>query len=255
MHAGEETKQELRKVLNKAWQEGIFPKEWRTGRIKPIYKKGDKEKVENYRGITLMDSGYKLYAEILRERLEKELEERGKLDDTQYGFRKGRGSIDAVYVVKKGIKEEIQKEKGKIWAMFGDMKAAFDKLKREKIWKRLEEAGVSYKLRKRIEEMYKDTRCEIMIGDEKVGEFRTKEGVRQGCPLSPALFNVVFANLEKEIRKAQESGIRIGRKKIYSIAYADDIILLANNETGLKEVMRKFKTFIEKIGLELNVEK
>ena len=130
-----------------------------------------------------------------------------------------------------------------------DMKAAFEKLKREKIWKKLEEVGVSYRLRKRIEEMYKDTRCEIMLENRKVREFRTKEGVRQGCPRSPALFNVVFANLEKEMRKAQESGIRIGRKKIHSIAYADDIVLVANDETGLREVMRKFNSFIEKIGL------
>ena len=47
----------------------------------------------------------------------------------------------------------------------------------------------------------------------------------------------------------------VNLKKIHSIAYADDVILVANNETGLREVMRKFNSFIEKIGLELNVEK
>ena len=99
MNAEERTKQELRRVMNKARQDGIFPKEWRKGRINPIYKKGDKEKVETYRRITLIDSGYKINAEIIRVRLKKEMEEGGKLDDTQYGFRNGRGTIDAVYVV------------------------------------------------------------------------------------------------------------------------------------------------------------
>ena len=104
-------------------------------------------------------------------------------------------------------------------------------------------------------EMYEHTRCKIMIEDRKVGEFRTQEGVSQGCPLSPALFNATFANLEEEMRKSHESGIRIGRTKIYSIAYADDGILLANNKVELRELIRKFEKFIEKNGLKLNVEK
>ena len=94
-----------------------------------------------------------------------------------------------------------------------------------------------------------------MVGDRRIGEFRTEEEVRQGCPLSPALFNVAFAKLEEERREVQESGIKIGRKKIHSIAYADDIVLLANNEAGLREAMRRFERFIEKKGLKLNVEK
>ena len=59
-----------------------------------------------------MDSGYKIYAEILRERLEKEVEEGGKLDDAQFGFRKGRGTIDEVYVVK-GLRRKFKKTKEK----------------------------------------------------------------------------------------------------------------------------------------------
>ena len=49
-----------------------MPKSWREGDVKPIHKKGGEEKVENYRGITLMDIEYKIYTEILRQRLVKE---------------------------------------------------------------------------------------------------------------------------------------------------------------------------------------
>ena len=48
-----------------------------------------------------------------------------------------------------------------------------------------------------------------------IGAFRTEKGVRQGCPLSPTLFNIVFFDVEREMRKSQEGGVRIGRKKSF----------------------------------------
>lgn len=62
--------------------------EWNKGMIYPIFKKGEKSDVKNYRGIILMDTAYKIYANILNEKLKKEVEE--KLDG-QFGFRTGKG--------------------------------------------------------------------------------------------------------------------------------------------------------------------
>ena len=71
-----ELREDLRNIFNEIWKGGEIPKEWKIGTIKPIHKKGDKKEVGNYRGITLMDTGYKIYAEIVRKRLEKELTEK-----------------------------------------------------------------------------------------------------------------------------------------------------------------------------------
>ena len=231
----DQVKGELKECLDKVWKEGQFPEEWKTGKMKPIFKKGKKEEVGNYRGKTLMDTGYKIYVEILRNRLDEQLEREGNLDDTQFGFRKKRGTMDAVYTLKNLIGGEITKEKGKVWGFLADMKAAFDKIKREEIWKKMEELGVEEGLRERIKEIYEDTRCEIEVGKKIIGSFRTDKGVRQGCPLSPTLFNIAFADVEKEMRKAQEGGVRLGKKKIFTLAYADDVILLANNDTGMRD--------------------
>ena len=240
----EQLKEELKISLNKVWTEGLFPEEWKTGKIKPIYKKVRKKEVSNYREITLMGMGYKIYAEILRNRLDEQLERQGKLDDTQFGFRKGRGTMNSVYTLKKAIRGDTAKEKG-----------AFDKVKGEESWKRMEEMEIEEGLRERIKEIYEDTRCEIEIGKKIIGTFRTKKEVRQGCPLSPILFHIVFSDVEKEMRKAQEGGVRIGRKKIFSLSNADDVILLANNDTGMREMLKRFRKYIEKKGLELNIEK
>ena len=57
------------------WRGEGFPEEWRVGLIAPIFKKGDPKSVENYRGVTLLCTAYKIYAGILAERLRKEVEE------------------------------------------------------------------------------------------------------------------------------------------------------------------------------------
>ena len=91
-----ELREDLRNILNEIWKGGEIPDEWKTGTIRPIHKKGDKKEVGNYRGIMLMDTSYKIYAEIVRKRLEKELTEKKVLDDTHMGYREGKGTAEAI---------------------------------------------------------------------------------------------------------------------------------------------------------------
>jgi len=109
-----------------------LPKEWKLG-VTLIHKKGDIHDARNYRGITLMDTGYKIYAEIIRRQLEKEMEENKLMSKTQTGYKKGKGTIEAIYIVKTAMEEKTKKEKSEIYLYFADMKGAFDKIKREKL--------------------------------------------------------------------------------------------------------------------------
>ena len=77
-----------------------------------------------------MDVEYKIYAEILRRRLVKELEEREYLGDMQMEYRPGRETMNAVYV-QTGLENEIRKSKGRANIMFADVKGAFDEVQRE----------------------------------------------------------------------------------------------------------------------------
>lgn len=90
--------EELTNIINKCWPGCGFPESWRNGAVVPVYKKGDKELPENYRGITLMDSGYKIYAELLKNKLDKSLEDKQLLGDTQFGFRKNKGTPQARFI-------------------------------------------------------------------------------------------------------------------------------------------------------------
>ena len=66
----------MHEVLNIIWKNNQYPEEWCSGVIMPIYKKGDRGDVKNYRGIALMDSSSKIYTSIIREKLIKKSQSR-----------------------------------------------------------------------------------------------------------------------------------------------------------------------------------
>lgn len=160
----------MKEILNEIWKGGKVPDEWKIGTVKPIFKKERREEVGNYRGITLMDTWYKIYAEILRKRLEKEIKEKEILDRTQMGFREGKGIAKAIYALKEAIESGIKKERGKVIVGFADMKAAFDRLKRENIWESMRKKGVGNRLIRRIKELFEETKVRIQIGEEQIDE-------------------------------------------------------------------------------------
>src|SRR5436190_12995035 len=83
-------------------------------------------------------------------------------------------------------------------------------------------------------------------------QFWTGKGVRQGCPLSPGLFNLLLADLEEEMRRGGWGGVRLGEEKVYTLAYADDVALIAENEEDMKCMMRRMERYVEKKGLDVN---
>lgn len=252
-YAPKEVGEALWEMLRKIWNGERIPEDWRKDVICPIYKRGDKGAVKSYRGVTLMDTTYKIYAGILDERLKVEIED--KLGESQFGFRKGRGVIDAVYVLNHIIDKQLSRERGKLYVCFADLKAAFDRVNRKKLGEIMRRMGVNEKLTRRIEEIYEETKNIVRIRKHNTKEFWTVRGVRQGCPLSPTLFNIYVAGLEEEIREGQVGGIVVGERKVWSLSYADDIILVADREEELKEMMKRFKTFLKEVELELSREK
>lgn len=79
--------------------------------------------------------------------------------------------------------------------------------------------------------------------------------MRQGCSLNPILFTILLADLEEEMKKGCWRGIKIGDDKVYTLAYADDVALLAENEDGIKGMLVRLVRYLDKKGLTLNAEK
>src|SRR5436190_19152882 len=119
----------------------------------------------------------------------------------------------------------------------------------------MRERGVREGLIKRCEDVIRETRNRVRVGEEVGMQFWTGKGVRQGCPLSPGLFNLLLADLEEEMRRGGWGGVRLGEEKVYTLAYADDVALIAENEEDMKCMMRRMERYVEKKGLEVNAAK
>ena len=107
-----------------------------------------------------------------------------------------------------------------------------------------------------IRNLYADQEETVRIGHETMDWFKIRKGVHQGCILSPCLFNLHAEYIMRNpgLDEAQ-AGIKIARRNINNLRYADDIILMAESEEELKSLLMKVKEESKKVGLKLNIQK
>jgi sorting nexin-29 len=124
------------------------------GIICPIFKKGDKRDCTNYRGITLLDIAYKVFSNILNERLKKITE--NLLGDYQCGFRKDRSTIDQIFTIRQ-MTEKHYKHNQDLHMLFVDFKQASDSTDRHKLYQATENIKIPYKLIRLVKTTMKNT--------------------------------------------------------------------------------------------------
>jgi len=135
----------LEVIIDKIWKGEGIPGDWNKGVISPIHKRGERDEFKNYRRITLMNTAYKIYASILNEKLQRETEE--KLREIQFGFRRGRGIMDAIYVLNYVINKKLSRKGGKVFAFFADLKAVFNNVNRRQLYEMMKKIKVKENLR------------------------------------------------------------------------------------------------------------
>ena len=148
---------------------------------------------------------------------------------------------------------EFQKN---IYFCFIDYTKAFDCVDHNKLWKILKEMGIPDHLICLLRNLYAGQEATVRTGHGTTNWFQIGKGVCQGCILSPCLFNFyaecIMRNAELEETQA---GIKIARRNINSLRYADDTTLMAESEEELKSLLMKVKEESENVGLKLNVQK
>ena len=254
-YGGEEVMECLWVICSRVWRGEGWPEGWKEGVVVPVLKKGAGEKVEDYRGITLTQTAYKVYASVLAERLREEVEGGGLLPPSQTGFRRGVGCMDNVYVLNYLVNRQVVRKERKMLVLFVDLKAAFDSVDRGVLIRAMRKRGVREGLVARCGEVLQETVCRVRVGEEEGELFWTARGVRQGCPLSPSLFTLLIVDMDEELEKGGWGGVKLGGRKIYTLAYADDVAVLAEDEEGMRGMIGKLEKYMDGKGLQVNVEK
>ena len=126
-----------------------------------------------------------------------------------------------------------------------DVEKAFDNIQHPFMIKTLQKAGIEGKYLNIIKDIYDKPTANFILSGEKLKAFHLKSGTRQGCPLSPLLFNIVLEVLTTTIRAEKEiKGIQIGKEEVKLSLFADDMILYIENP---KDSTRKLQELIMSI--------
>ena len=133
---------------------------------------------------------------------------------------------------------------------------AFDCVDHRKLWKILKEMGITDHLTCLLRNLYASQEATVRTGYETTDWFQIGKGVHQGCVFSPCLFNLYAEYIMRNagLEEAQ-AGIKIARRNINNLRYADYTTLMAEREEELKSLLMKVKEESEKVGLKLNIQK
>ena len=138
-----------------------------------------------------------------------------------------------------------------------DTKKAFGKIQHPFIIKILQKAGIEGTYLNVIKAIYDKPIASIILNGEKLKEFPLKLGTRQGCPLSPLLFNIVLEVCATAVRAEKEiKGIQIGKEEVKLSLFADDMILyIENPKDSIRKLLELINEYSQVAGYKINTQK
>ncbi|CAB0004933.1 unnamed protein product, partial [Nesidiocoris tenuis] len=231
---------------------GVVPEAFKEAVIFPLFKKkGDPGDAANYRGLSFVNCLSKLFTSLLANRLSLFVNEGGLLSECQNGFRKGYSTVDAIFTLCDVVRLRLSRPRGKLYAFFVDLRAAFDTVDRGLLFYKLLGMGVSHRMVRVLRSLYSGVTSSVWTRDGATESFPVGVGVRQGCPLSPLLFALYINDLTDVIVR----GVLVGGHLVKLLMYADDLVILAEDSKDQQINIDALKRYCETWGLEVNLSK
>ncbi|KER32658.1 hypothetical protein T265_01342 [Opisthorchis viverrini] len=220
----------------------------------PIFKKGTRTLCVNHRGASLLAVAAKVLSGLILRRLTEHRER--QIRENQAGFRLARGCIDHIFTLRQ-ILEQRHCFQQPTMVVFLDLKAAFDSVDRQALWQCLWSKGVPHKFLTLIKALYANSRGRVHVYGKLSPEFTTSSGVRQGCPLSPFLFNFVIDTImEDSLPASNARGVEVVHgPSLTDIEYADDIALLGSDPVVMQTILTNLNKSASRFGMRFTLAK
>ncbi len=177
----------------------------------------------------------------------------------QGGFRKGRGCIDQIFAVKILVEKYLEKDR-KLFAAFVDMEKAYDRVDRKGLWDTLRVYGVEGKLFEGNKSFCENASASVRVNGELSVSFNVEVGVRQGCVMSPWLFNICIDGCIREMKAGvwdlcARLNVRGVEEAVVVGLLVDDTVLLAESEGMLQRIVDEFNRVYKRRKLKVNAGK
>ena len=242
-------------------RKGTMPHAWAKAKVCPLHKKGDAALCGNYRLLAVNGTLYRMYANVLREELTEWCEEQpGRMPASQFGFYPGRGTTQAMFILRHIIHAAKRSAAPRVYAAFIDFSSAYDTIDRAKLWQHLEGMGVPPPLLRAVRGIYTGDSYVLIDGSKATAPIVPTLGVKQGCPLSPLLFALYCNDLDGAFQRPD--GVALGGAvtgtpglRVHSVSYADDLLLAAATREGLQAMLAALERYADRKGLVINASK
>ena len=227
---------------------------WGSGWIVPIYKSGPTDDPKNYRPITVTSCISKLFTLILNSRLITFLDKYNIINDYQIGFRKNSRTTDHIFLLKTII-DYYKKKHKHIYACFVDFSSAFPSIWRSGLFYKLYQSGLSSKFINIMASLYSHTVCSVKLKGKLSKQFSIKIGTKQGCNLSPSLFNLFTNDIPGTLLNSKMDPVKLFGREIPLLMYADDIVILSQSGKGLQHALDALGLYCKNWKLTVNIKK
>nr|VZI43870.1 unnamed protein product [Spirometra erinaceieuropaei] len=242
----------LHEVIERAWRGEVVPDDWGLGILVSILKQEDKTRCEDYRSISHIDVAAKIFAIVLLRRFQAVRDSRTR--PNQAGFRVGRGCADQTFTLRR-ILEFRHSYQQPTAVSFIDFAAAYDFVHRESLWRIMALDGVPEKIIAMIKAYYRSTTARVLIRNNLSQPFGIRPGVRQGCILSPILFNYATDWIIRRTLHEGDGVEFVPGHRLTDLDYADDIALLTSSFGDLQSLVSRVNEVAKSVGLSINAGK
>lgn len=232
-------------LFNRSLSEGYFPKVWKSSFIVPIFKKGDKVDVKNYRGIAKLSAIPKLFEKLVCDQLTPIL---GSLiQDEQHGFRKGRSTVTNLACFTDFIHHGFQLG-AQVDVIYTDFSKAFDRLDHKLLVKKLHKLGIRGILLSWIESYLTGRTQRVQFRGKVSKPVLVYSGVPQGSHLGPLFFDLFEIDLSTCLIDTHHDMFADDVKKYFLIRDIRDCV-------SLQRVIDRFVEWCGENFMDLNVDK
>ena len=242
--------------LNALFDKGIYPDTWCESLIVPLYKKGDVNKPDNYRGISLSNISSKIYGIIINRRLQDWVNEHNLTGEFQAGYKKGYSTIDHLFTLLACVQKQFLNNR-KLYVAFIDFEKCFDSINRKLLWSVLFNNGIKGKLLCCVKSMYICVKTRVRCAKELSKPIFCSAGVKQGDTCSPILCSLFLNELALDVIKQGRHGISFLNDAfvLFILLLADDATVLSETVIGLQTQLNSLERSATRLGLKVNIDK